>query len=39
LINRKKEENTKLELEKKEREEFYKKFPKTTKGSEILDLS
>jgi hypothetical protein len=39
LINRKKEEKTKLEMDKKESEEFYKKFPKTTKGSEILDLS
>lgn len=39
LINRKKQENTKLEMDKKESEEFYKKFPKTTRGSEILDLS
>jgi hypothetical protein len=39
LINKKKEEKTKLEMDKKESEEFYKKFPKTTKGSEILDLS
>jgi|688.fasta_scaffold572756_2 hypothetical protein len=39
LINRKKGETTKLEMDKKESEEFYKKFPKTTRGSEILDLS
>jgi len=39
LINKKKEEKTKLELDKKESEEFYKKFPKTKRGSEILDLS
>jgi len=39
LINKKKEEKTKLEMDKKESEEFYKKFPKTKRGSEILDLS
>ena len=39
IIKRKKEEKTKIELKKKEEEDFYKKFPKTSKGSEVLDLS
>lgn len=39
VIKRKKEEKAKIELKKKEEEDFYKKFPKTSKGSEVLDLS
>lgn len=39
LIKKTKETNIQIEKDRKEAEDFYKKFPKTTRGSEILDLS
>lgn len=39
LIKRTLETNIQIQKEKKEAEDFYRKFPKTSRGSEILDLS
>lgn len=39
LIKKTKETNIQIEKDRKEAEDFYKKFPKTTRGTEILDLT
>jgi hypothetical protein len=39
LIKKTIEMNIQIEKQKKEVEDFYRKFPKTSRGSEILDLS
>ena len=39
LIKRTLEANIQIQKQKKEAEDFYRKFPKTSRGSEILDLS
>ena len=39
LIKKTIETNIQIQKEKKEAEDFYRKFPKTSRGSEILDLS
>jgi antitoxin component HigA of HigAB toxin-antitoxin module len=39
LIKKTIEMNIQIEKQKKETEDFYRKFPKTSRGSEILDLS
>jgi hypothetical protein len=39
LIKKTIEMNIQIEKQKKEAEDFYRKFPKTSRGSEILDLS
>lgn len=39
LIKKTNEMNIEVEKQKKESEDFYRKFPKTSRGSEILDLS
>lgn len=39
LIKKTIEMNIEVEKQKKEAEDFYRKFPKTSRGSEILDLS